>query len=143
MKKFCASLNLRRAARVITRHYDAALESAGVTATQLPLLAAINAGVNASISALAEELDLERSTVSRELDVLGRRGLLQFTSGPGDQRVTALKLTARGHKTLAAAFDAWQEAHDAIRTAYGAAAFETYLAETRKLGRLVNAMAKD
>jgi DNA-binding MarR family transcriptional regulator len=142
MKKFCASLNLRRAARVITRHYDAALESAGVTATQLPLLAAISAGVSASISALAEELDLERSTVSRELDVLGRRGLLQFTTG-SDQRVTALKLTARGHKTLAAAFDAWQEAHEAIRSAYGADAFETYLAETRKLGRMVNAMGKD
>jgi DNA-binding MarR family transcriptional regulator len=142
MKKYCASLNLRRAARVITRHYDRALRSAGVTATQLPLLAAINSGVNTSISSLADELDLERSSVSRELDGLGRLSLIEFSSGI-DKRATAITLTARGHKTLAAAFAAWQEAHDAITAAYGNEAFEAYLTQTRSLGRTVNALARE
>jgi DNA-binding MarR family transcriptional regulator len=142
MKKYCASLNLRRAARVITRHYDRALRSAGVTATQLPLLAAINAGVNTSISILADELDLERSTVSRELDGLARLSLIEFSAGV-DKRATVIALTARGHKTLATAFAAWQEAHDAITAAYGGEAFEAYLAQTRSLGRAVNALARE
>lgn len=139
MKQYCGSLNLRRTARVLTRHYDEALRPTGVTATQLPLLAAINAGVSTSISALAEELDLERSTVSRELDVLGRLGLIEFRDG-SDKRVTALILTARGHKTLAAAFAAWQEAHEAVTAAYGSAAFDTLLNQTRTLGRKVSSL---
>ena len=80
MRRFCASVNFRRAARVVTRHYDAALRTAGITATQLPLLAAIGTGTNASITMLADALDLERSTVSRELDALYRRGLIATAS---------------------------------------------------------------
>jgi DNA-binding MarR family transcriptional regulator len=139
MKKYCASLNLRRAARVVTRHYDQALRKAGITATQLPLLAAINAGVSTSISSLGKELDLERSTVSRELDVLERRALIKSSEG-FDRRATTLSLTARGHKTLAAAFAAWQEAHDAVTSAYGSEAFDALLAQTKVLGQTVKGL---
>lgn len=139
MKKYCASLNLRRAARVVTRHYDQALRAAGITATQLPLLAAINAGVSLSISALAKELDLERSTVSRELDVLERRSLIKSSEG-ADKRATVLALTPRGHKTLAAAFAAWQEAHDAVTRAYGSDAFDALLVQTKTLGQTVKGL---
>jgi DNA-binding MarR family transcriptional regulator len=141
MRRFCASANFRRAARVLTRHYDAALRTAGVTATQLPLLAAIGSGTNASIAVLAETVDLERSTVSRELDTLQRLGLIATESG-ADRRVTALKLTARGERVLKAAHRAWQGAHDAIIKAYGRQPYETLLASTRELGRQVKALAK-
>jgi len=60
MAKYCASSNLRRVARAVSRHYDRDLASAGVTSTQLPVLAAISAGYNGAIVALAEALDLER-----------------------------------------------------------------------------------
>src|SRR5262245_7906717 len=113
MRRFCASVNFRRAARVLTRHYDSALRKTGLTATQLPLLAAIGSGTNTSITALAETLDLERSTVSRELDTLLGRGLIATASG-ADRRVTTLRLTARGDRTLKAAHRAWQGAHNAV-----------------------------
>jgi DNA-binding MarR family transcriptional regulator len=141
MSRFCASANFRRAARVVTHHYDAALRASGITATQLPLLAAIGTGTNASITALAEALDLERSTVSRELDTLHRLGLIA-TKSSADRRATALKLTARGERVLKAAHRAWQEAHDAIISAYGRQPYETLIASTRELGRRVDALAK-
>src|SRR5881394_544021 len=109
MRRFCASVNFRRTARVVTRHYDAALRAAGITATQLPLLAAISSGTNTSITALAQTLDLERSTISRELDHLIRLGLIVTASGT-DRRATALQLTPRGKRTLATAYRAWQRA---------------------------------
>jgi DNA-binding MarR family transcriptional regulator len=142
MRHLCASVNFRRAARVVTRHYDAALAKSGITATQLPLLAAISAGTNTSITALAQTLDLERSTISRELDVLERRGLIATTGSASDRRATALKLTPRGQRTLATAHRAWQRAHEAIVKAVGRKSYESLLAETRELGRRVKALSR-
>jgi len=142
MRHLCASVNFRRAARVVTRHYDAALEKSGITATQLPLLAAIRAGSNTSITALAETLDLERSTISRELDVLERLGLIVAISSMADRRATELELTPRGERTLAAAHRAWQRAHEAIVKAVGRKSYEALLAETRELGRRVKALSR-
>ena len=142
MRKYCGSANLLRAARVVTRHYDRELrDAAGITATQLPLLAAINAGANASIRSLADDLDLERSTVSRELAGLKRLGLITTSAGT-DKRATVLALTPRGHKTLSAAYDAWQRAHAAITDEYGDEALESYLAETRQFARTVKSLAQ-
>ena len=141
MRRLCASVNLRRAARVVTRHYDAALRGAGISATQLPLLAAIAAGTNTSIRALAETLDLERSTISRELETLKRAGLVATASGT-DRRATALQLTARGERALAAGFRAWQRAHDALAGAYGPRRLESLLEQTRELGRSVKRLAR-
>jgi DNA-binding MarR family transcriptional regulator len=142
MRRFCASVNFRRAARVVTRHYDAALRAAGITATQLPLLAAISSGTNTSITALAATLDLERSTISREIDHLERRGLIATVGSTADRRATALELTPRGRRTLSTAYRAWQRAHDAILGAYGQKRFETLLEQTRELGKSVKALGK-
>ena len=97
MAKYCASSNLRRVARAVGRHYDRDLRTAGVTSTQLPVLAAINAGFNGSISALAASLDLERSTVSRELAILVRRGLVTMETA-GDKRVSSLQRSPRAKR---------------------------------------------
>jgi DNA-binding MarR family transcriptional regulator len=139
MRRYCASVNVRRAARVVTRHYDAALRKAGISATQLPLLAAINSGTNTSITALAATLDLERSTISRELEILKKRGLVATATGT-DRRATALKLTARGLRTLIAAYRAWERAHEAIIGTYGQQRFENLLEQTRELGKQVKAL---
>jgi len=140
MAKYCASINLRNAARAVTRHYDRGLRTAGVTAVQLPLLAAISYGANASIAALAAALDLERSTISRDLEVLVRRGYVKRAAG-GDKRATALELTPKGHAVLSKAFEAWNLAHDAVVSAFGEAELQSLLTRMRRLGRLVSAAA--
>ena len=65
MGAFCASHNLRRAARLVTRHYDRALRPVGITAAQMPILAAISTGTGVSITALSNALDIEASSLSR------------------------------------------------------------------------------
>ena len=143
MRKYCGSMNFLRAARVITRHYDRELrDAAGISATQLPILAAINAGATASIRSLADELDLERSTVSRELAGLKRLGLIATSAGT-DKRASVLALTPRGHKTLCAAWEAWQRAHAAITDEYGVEALESLLTATRQFARTVKSLGRE
>ena len=110
MAKTCASSNLRRIARLVTRHYDRYLEPTGVTATQLPILAAIGAEMGESISHLAEILGIERSTLSRDLNVLRRKGLVESRPG-ADERVQRLATTAKGSHVLHEAHKAWERAH--------------------------------
>src|SRR3982074_2963608 len=103
MSVFWASSNLRRAARIVTRHYDRALRPVGVTAAQLPILAAISAGSANSIVAMSRVLDIEASRLSRDLALLEKKGLVRLTTAT-DRRSRGLQLTPRGQRTLVSAF---------------------------------------
>ncbi len=136
MSAFCASSNLRRAARIVTRHYDHALRPVGVTAAQLPILAAISAGSANSIAAMSKVLDIEASSLSRDLALLEKKGLVRLTTA-ADRRSRALQLTARGQRTLVSAFDAWRKAHDRLLSVVGERDFQSLLRQTRQVGRAV------
>jgi DNA-binding MarR family transcriptional regulator len=55
---------------------------------------------------LADDLDLDRTTLARNLLPLQRDGLVTLASGK-DQRVTEVRLTSNGHKAIAAALPLW------------------------------------
>lgn len=134
MARSCASSNLRRVARIVSRHYERELRTAGVTTTQLPILAAISVGAGSSIGTLAAALDLERSTVSRDVATLVRRNLVAPEHGT-DRRVTTLELTEEGHDVLADALEAWKRAHAALLHRFGADAYQDLLDAANRLGK--------
>jgi len=136
MRAFCASANLRRAARLVTRHYDRALKPIGVTAAQLPILSAISVGAGDSIAELSHTLDIEASGLSRDLALLEKKGLVRLTTGD-DRRSRALQLTARGQRTIVRAFKAWQKAHAEILDAVGEQNFQIMLKHTKRVGKAV------
>lgn len=113
MARSCLSMNLRKTERLVTRHYDSYLADAGVTAVQLPLLAIIAAAEEPTFRLLAEQMELDRSTLSRNLSLLEREGLLEIgpSSGPKPGR---LSLTRKGRGALAKASRRWNEAHRAL-----------------------------
>lgn len=119
MWRTCLSANLRKTERMVTRHYDAYLADAGVSAVQLPILAMIASAPDPSFRTLSENLDLDRSTLSRNLAVLRERGLLDIgpSSGP---KAGAITLTRDGETTLARAHKAWQKAHRALEKSLSA-----------------------
>lgn len=114
----CVCVNLRRATRALTQLYDAALADAGVKVTQFSLLRAIERNEPAAISALAEDLDLDRTTLSRNLLPLQRDRLVALAPG-ADQRVTEVRLTGKGRKAIADALPRWQHAQDDIAQRLG------------------------
>src|ERR1700756_167938 len=77
----CACANLRRAARVMTRLYDAALRPSGLGVAQFTLLQALTIGPGMSQKQLAGLLEIDSTTLTRTLAPLRHEGWLRSTAG--------------------------------------------------------------
>lgn len=105
----CTSLNLRKAARTVTQFYDDALRGSGLKSTQFSLLAAASLAGTAPISRLAEEMAMDRTTLTRNLKPLEAEGLLQIVAG-ADRRVRNVTVTPEGDALLQKAAPMWRDA---------------------------------
>jgi DNA-binding MarR family transcriptional regulator len=123
----CLAGNLRAAARVATRLYDARLAGSGLRIGQVALLAQLRRQPGVSTSRLAQLLAIERSTVVRDVQVLERLGLVISEPNPHDRRGRQVSLTPQGHQRLAAAAPEWRSAQDLMRARLG----------SRSMGQLV------
>ena len=119
VRENCACLRARMAARKLTRIYDKALKPVGLRITQFTLLIAIKDGRAKSVSALADILAMERTTLLRNLKVLEEAGLVA-SEPSGEGRALALKLTSEGEKRLHEALPYWQKAQRMVETELGA-----------------------
>jgi DNA-binding MarR family transcriptional regulator len=123
----CLSVRVRRLGRVVTRIYDAALAPHGVSAAQLNLLSAIAVGEGARPKDLAQLLDLEKSTLSRDLKRMEQLGWLRSNeAGPGGGRFVTL--TPAGSRLLTDLRPAWEKAQAAARAELGHEPFAQLLA---------------
>jgi DNA-binding MarR family transcriptional regulator len=107
---YCASLNFRRTARAVTQLYDAALQESGIRSTQFAILVGIAKNRPVSIGALAEVLIIDRTTLTRSLQLLKKEGLITISDRQG-MRQRFLALTPRGEKTLGRSLPVWRKAH--------------------------------
>jgi len=105
----CTSLNLRKAARTVTQFYDDALRGSGLKSTQFSLLAAASLAGTAPISRLAEEMAMDRTTLTRNLKPLEAEGLLQIVAG-ADRRGRNVTVTPEGDALLQKAAPMWRDA---------------------------------
>ena len=119
----CVCVNLRRAARAVSQIYDEALAASGIKITQFSLLRAVERNEPVAISALAEELDLDRTTMARNLALLERDRLVTLAPG-SDQRVTEVRLTAKGRTAVAKALPLWENAQAQIQARLTAGRFD-------------------
>jgi DNA-binding MarR family transcriptional regulator len=117
----CLCFRSRRAARAITRAYDAALRPTGLQATQVTLINAIALGPDGaqSMGRLSEILALEISTLTRNLRALEKAGLVEIGRSDADRRVRVARLTDAGKTRLAEALPLWKQAHGEIVAALG------------------------
>ena len=107
------------AARAVTRAFDDALRPAGLRASQLAVLVAINNNDGAiSIIALAKIMGMDRSTLTRNLRPLEKEGLVAIGS-EGWRRSRALEITKKGQSRLREALPLWQRAQIALRRNLG------------------------
>jgi DNA-binding MarR family transcriptional regulator len=109
----CACSRLRRASRAITQLYDDALAPAQLRATQFGLLHTLGKRGPLRITELAAALLLDRTALSRNLDPLCERGLVEVTAG-ADARTREVALTAAGRRSLATAEPHWLAAQQAV-----------------------------
>lgn len=115
----CLCTKLRRASRGVTRIYDEALADVGLNAAQFSLLRYLQRLGQPSISALAEAMGLDRSTLGRNLRVVEGRGLLQLGGG-SDQRSRQVALTDAGARVLEQGAPLWERAQQELALRLGA-----------------------
>lgn len=110
----CLAVRVRMLNRILTGVYDEALRPFGLTASQANLLTAVDQLGPVNHSELASALHIEKSTLSRNLSLMKKRGWLRSLAGD-DARRDSVAITAKGAKLLEKAFPSWQQAQrDAI-----------------------------
>ncbi len=132
----CNCLAVRQAARQLTQMYENALAGTGLRATQFSVLARLSQIEPATMQTLAEELVMDRTTLSHNLKPLERDGLVAVAVADGDQRVRQLRLTKTGMSTLKAAHQAWLRAQQKFERAFGV---DEAAALRRELARAITA----
>ncbi len=115
----CTCLRVRKLARRVSQIYDRALEGYGLTITQFGLLNQLRRRDGVTIGALAEELVMDPTTLTRNLRPLERRGLMVFAPDPADRRSRALHLTEKGRQTIRDAHPGWQAAQRLVEDRLG------------------------
>jgi len=111
----CACASLRRAARAVTRSYEAELRDTGLHPTQFTLLQALGRMRTSPQTGLGELLALDSTTLSRTLRPLARAGWIRDGEGT-DRREVRWSLTPAGRRRLARAKPAWERAQSRLRT---------------------------
>ena len=91
----CVCPEVRMAARAVTRAYDAALRPVGLEPPSLPSWSPWPPRGALSITALAESMGMDRSTLTRNLRPLAKDGLLAV-GHEGWHRSRTVAITERG-----------------------------------------------
>ena len=124
----CACATVRRTDRVLTQFYDEILAPSGLYITQFTLLATLSQAAPVTINRLAEIMDMDRTTLSRNLEVLVKQHMVRIEEGE-DRRTHQVHLTQEGEQALRRALPLWQEAQVRIEHALGQERFDGLLTE--------------
>ena len=92
----CLLMRSRRLSRVVTKLYLERMEGVGLSVAQFTLLAAIGSNPGVRAADLAPALDLEKSTVSRELAALTGGGLVLIEALGVNRRASMLSGVSTG-----------------------------------------------
>ncbi len=110
----CSCNMMRKSARKITQFYENNLREAGIKPTQFSILATLANTGPIQLTQLANRLVLERTSLTRNLNVLERNTWIDIQPGEEDSRQRVVSLTRNGYKQLDCAIPYWQKAQKAI-----------------------------
>lgn len=110
----CLCLAVRKAARGIARRYDDAFRPFGITSGQFSILAALAPERPIGMSALADALGMDRTTLTAALKPLAREGLVAARTGDRDRRMRRYALTEQGRAVFAEATAVWSRLQDEL-----------------------------
>ena len=114
----CIALRVRRMSRIITRIYDDALRPLGLTASQFTLLTSLAMQDGVTASEVGFDLDIEKSTLSRNLKRLLALGLITMDP-PAGRRGRGLHLTDKGVEGIRAAYPLWRATQAKAEQTFG------------------------
>ncbi|GIW88108.1 MAG: MarR family transcriptional regulator [Isosphaeraceae bacterium] len=114
----CVAVRLRALNRCITNIYDEALRPLDLKVSQMNILVAAARMGTARPAQVCEQLHLDASTLSRNVDRMKARGWLETVAGE-DGRSQPFRLTAEGSRLLERAIPAWSKAQHQVKKIVG------------------------
>ena len=118
--KGCTNLKLRQLGRMVNRHYDHHLAAVGLKSTQYALLSFVVRLGPIRPSDLARHLQMDASTLTRNLQPMVAQGWLLVGAGE-NARSRLVEATAEGVALRAEAHRAWKAAQTALNQRLGVA----------------------
>ena len=109
ISRTCIAVRLRLLNRVVTNFYDDALRPLGLKVSQLNILIVTARLGLARPAQVCDILQLDVSTLSRNVKPLQARGWLEVVPGD-DARAQPFRLTPQGKRLIEKAAPAWEQA---------------------------------
>ena len=129
----CMCISLRKAANNISKLYDNELSIINIKITQYSALKNIQVLGNPSVNELSIKLDLERTTVLRNLDKLKKMDLISYER---NNKIKIINLTVSGTKKLNQANFIWEKTQQKFLNAFGLnnqSQFDSFMNKISKL----------
>jgi len=114
----CNCFAVHSTARHATQLYDQTLAVCGLRTTQYSILAKLSRMGSLTMSALAKQMVMDRTTQGRNIRPLERDGWIKVERTSSDRRATELHLTAAGEKRFQAAHRKWSRAQEHFESTF-------------------------
>jgi DNA-binding MarR family transcriptional regulator len=124
---------VRKASRILTRRYNHYLKPSGLKISQFSILANIARNPGITVSALAELLVMDQTTITRNLRVLERSGYIHLEPEATDQRIKRVQISSVGRSKIAVARPLWEKAQLETERLLGREGVEELLGGFKKI----------
>jgi DNA-binding MarR family transcriptional regulator len=132
IERECVVYRVRMLSRVITGIYDDALSGVGMKVSQFTLLVAVSNREKARPAELARLLQMDESTLSRNVERMCVRGWLRLEPD-GDGRSHLIAVTDKGAALIRKGYPGWQKAQAEVTRLLGEDSINVVRAAVRKL----------
>jgi len=128
----CACTSIKKLSRVLGRVYDAALAASPINVTQLAVMRCIARRPGEPLMHVAEELEMDRSSLYRALDPMVRDNWVKVAPGIDARSRTAV-ITSTGHRILKKAGEEWERVQTRVVDRFGRQEWSAFVANLEKL----------
>lgn len=141
--QICVCANLRKKTRAVTQLYDKLLQPTGLKVTQYSMLAHIDLQQAVSISRLGEILQLDQTTVTRNINLLKQHGYVALKRDTNDARTKQITLTEKGLEKLHEAAPIWQAIQDRIIEDIGIEKYADFYDTLRTMQKIIQSYEEE
>ena len=131
----CLMFNARRASRNLTRVYEQAFRTLDLTGGQFSILACLAGRGAMAITPLAEALGMDRTSLTRALAPLQRRGFVESADDLDDSRSRLVNITKEGREQFEQAVPLWESSQKRLSQRLTTTELNQFLTVLRKMGK--------
>jgi DNA-binding MarR family transcriptional regulator len=123
--------------RVVTQYFDKAFQPIDLRVTQFALLADISSREKTTVGDLADILLMDQTTVTRNIEILKKKGYVDVRMGEDDSRKRYISITKIGIDVLNEALPLWNNAQLVIEQGIGEEKFKEFLNTLAYIQKLI------